>query len=407
MINMKYIDLHTKLKELINYESDEIKIDDSVIVRNFNFESQFTDILPGGAFNHDTYEYCSSTDPDYEPDIIQKMLNMSDAQIPENIHFRYHLFRPAGNEKVKGVILLFHGFNEKHWAKYFTWAKTLIDKTGKAVLLFPIAFHMNRAPLSWSDSHQMYAISQQRKKRHPEVICSTLSNVAISTRLHNKPQRFIWSGLQTYYDAIALVESIKANQHSDIASDASIDFFSYSIGSLLAQILMMTNKNGYFSHSRLCMFCGGAVFNRLSPVSKFILDSEANVSLYSFVVEHLESHMKRDELLCTYLSFSHPEGVNFRSMLNYKEFTEFREAIFLSMHSRIYAVTLEKDRVVPAYEVINTLQGEKRDIPIEVDILDFPYAYKHEDPFPALTSIADAVDEAFNNTFYKMCNFLK
>jgi hypothetical protein len=302
---------------------------------------------------------------------------------------------------------LFHGFNEKHWAKYSTWAKTLVDKTGKAVLLFPIAFHMNRAPLSWSDSHQMYVISQQRKKRHPEVICSTLSNVAISTRLHNKPQRFIWSGLQTYYDAISLVESIKANQHSDIAPDASIDFFSYSIGSLLAQVLMMTNEKGYFSKSRICMFCGGAVFNRLSPVSKFILDSEANVSLYSYVVEHLDSHMKRDKVLASYLSDSHPEGVNFRSMLNYKIYTDFREERFRQMHDRILAVTLEKDTVVPAYEVINTLQGTKRDIPIEVDILDFPYSYKHEDPFPALTSIADAVDEEFTKAFERMCNFLK
>ena len=402
---MKYVYLHARLKELLNYEDDEIIIDDNVIVRNFDFDSKSRDILPGGAYNHDTYEYCSSEDPDYEPDIIQDMLNMSDAEIPENIHFRYHMFRPAGNQKVKEVILMFHGFNEKHWAKYSTWAKTLVDKTGKAVLLFPIAFHMNRAPLSWSDSHQMYAISQQRKSRHPEVICSTLSNVAISTRLHNKPQRFIWSGLQTYYDVISLMKDIKANQHPDIEADASIDFFAYSIGGFLAQILMMTNYEGYFSKSKLCLFCGGAVFNRLSPVSKFILDSEANVSLYSFVVEHLESHMKRDKMLRTYLGDSHPEGVNFRSMLNYKTFTSFRENRFREMHNRVLAVTLEKDTVVPPYEVINTLQGIKRDIPIEVDILDFSYLYKHEDPFPALTSIADAVDKEFNKAFERICNF--
>ena len=82
----------------------------------------------------------------------------------ENIKFRYHLFRPKGDNKVNHVILLFHGFNEKYWTKYLTWAKTLVEETGKAVLLFPIAFHMNRAPLSWSDSRQMFAISQQRKK---------------------------------------------------------------------------------------------------------------------------------------------------------------------------------------------------------------------------------------------------
>jgi hypothetical protein len=201
------------------------------------------------------------------------------------------------------------------------------------------------------------------------------------------------------------MKDIKANQHPDIEADASIDFFAYSIGAFLAQILMMTDYEGYFSKSKLCLFCGGAVFNRLSPVSKFILDSEANVSLYSFVVEHLESHMKRDKMLRTYLGDSHPEGVYFRSMLNYKTFTNFRENRFRGMHNRVLAITLEKDTVVPPYEVINTLQGIKRDIPIEVDILDFSYPYKHEDPFPALTSIADAVDEEFNKAFERICNF--
>nr|WP_320058121.1 DUF6051 family protein [uncultured Bacteroides sp.] len=404
---MKYIDLHNYLKQVVNYEDKEIVIDDKVVVQNFNFESAYRFLLPGGAGNQDPYEYCTANDPDYEPDIIQEMLNKSDAEIMENIKFRYHIFRPAGKEKVKEIVLLFHGFNEKYWAKYLTWAKKIVDETGKAVILFPIAFHMNRAPLSWSDSRQMFHISQQRKERHPDVLCSTLSNVAISTRLHNKPQRFIWSGLQTYYDVIDLVENIKANLHPAIDKDASIDFFSYSIGSFLAEILVMTNKNGYFSKSKLCMFCGGAVFNRLSPVSKFILDSEANVSLYSYVVEHLESHMRRDELLRHYLGDAHPEGVNFRSMLSYKSLTEKREGIFRSMSDRILAVTLAKDTVVPAYEVVNTLQGVKRDIPIEVDILDFLYTYKHEDPFPALSSIADSVNEQFNLTFDRICGFLK
>ena len=404
---MKYIDLHNYLKKIVNYENKEIVIDEKIIVQNYNFESAYRFLLPGGAGNQDSYEYCTAADPDYEPDIIQSMINKCDAEIMENIKFRYHLFRPKGDNKVNHVILLFHGFNEKYWAKYLTWAKTLVEETGKAVLLFPIAFHMNRAPLSWSDSRQMFAISQQRKERHPDVLCSTLSNVAISTRLHNKPQRFIWSGLQTYYDVIDLVEQIKAGLHSAIEKEASIDFFSYSIGSFLAEILMMTNKDGYFSESKLCMFCGGAVFNRLSPVSKFILDSEANVSLYSYVVEHLESHMRRDALLRHYLSDAHPEGVNFRKMLNYKCLTEPREAVFNQMSKQILAITLAKDTVVPAYEVINTLQGVKRNIPIKVDILDFPYPYKHEDPFPALDTIADSVDEHFHRTFNRICEFLR
>ncbi|WP_165021295.1 DUF6051 family protein [Dysgonomonas sp. ZJ279] len=403
---MKYIDLFNHLKKIENYTDNEIEIDNQTVIRNFTFESNYRFLLPGGSGNNDDYEYIPSVPEDYEPDIIQEILNKKDTEILENIKFRYHMIMPKHEVKTNKVIFMFHGFNEKYWSKYLPWAKYIANKTGKTIILFPIAFHMNRAPAIWSDSREMYHVSQKRKERHPDIICSSLSNVAISTRLHNKPQRFIWSGLQSYYDVIDFVEHFKAGKHPAISADATIDFCSYSIGTFLGEILMMSNKNGYFSKSKYATFCGGAVFNRLSPVSKFILDSEANVSLYSFVVEHLESHMKRDEVLRYYLN-AQPEGINFRCMLNYRTLTEYREETYMRMSDQFYAITLAKDEVVPPYEVINTLQGVCRNIPIKVDILDFPYKYTHEDPFPALPRIADEVDEQFRITFDKISDFLK
>lgn len=403
---MKYIDLYNHLRKIENYTDNEIDINENLVMRNFTFESNYRFILPGGLGNNDDYEYIPSTPQDYEPDVIQQMLNKRDAEIMENIKFRYHMIMPKNDEKAKGIIFLFHGFNEKTWYKYLPWATYIVEKTGKSIVMFPIAFHMNRAPSAWSSTREMYRVSEQRKERHPDIICSSLSNVAISTRLHNKPQRFIWSGLQSYYDVIDFVEKFKEDGHPMIDPAASIDFFSYSIGTFLGEILMMSNKDGYFSDSRYATFCGGAVFNRLSPVSKFILDSEANVSLYSYVVEHLESHMKRDEVLRHYMH-THPEGNNFRSMLNYKTLTKDREETFRKMSHQFYAITLAKDEVVPAYEVINTLQGSCRDIPINIEILDYPYKYIHEDPFPALPKIADEVDEQFRLTFDKISDFLR
>lgn len=403
---MKYIDLFEHLKKIENYTDNEIEIDRNLVMRNFTFESSYRFILPGGLGNNDDYEFIPGEPQDYEPDVIQQMLNKKDSEIMENIKFRYHMIMPKKEVKSKGIILLFHGFNEKTWYKYLPWAKYMVDKTGKSIVMFPIAFHMNRAPAVWSSTREMYRVSEQRKVRHPDVICSSLSNVAISTRLHNKPQRFLWSGLQTYYDVIDFVEHFKEGLHPAIDADASIDFFSYSIGTFLGEILMMSNKDGFFTNSKYATFCGGAVFNRLSPVSKFILDSEANVSLYSYVVEHLESHMKRDEVLRHYMH-THPEGNNFRSMLNYKILTSCREETFRKMSHQFYAITLAKDEVVPAYEVINTLQGSRRDIPINIEILDYPYKYTHEDPFPALTKIADEVDEQFRFTFDKISAFLQ
>lgn len=403
---MKYIDIYNHLKKIENYTDNEIEIDENLVLRNYTFESNYRFILPGGLGNNDDYEYIPSILQDYEPDVIQQMLNKKDSEIMENIKFRYHMIMPKAEKKAKGIVFIFHGFNEKTWYKYLPWAKYIAEKTGKSIVMFPIAFHMNRAPAAWSSTREMYHVSEQRKQRHPDIINSSLSNVAISTRLHNKPQRFIWSGLQSYYDVVDFVEYFKDGSHSAIEKVASIDFFSYSIGTFLGEILMMSNKNGYFSDSKYATFCGGAVFNRLSPVSKFILDSEANVSLYSYVVEHLESHMKRDEVLRHYMH-TEPEGNNFRSMLNYRTLTQEREEHFRAMSHQFYAVALAKDEVVPAYEIINTLQGSCRNIPIKVEILDYPYKYIHEDPFPALQKIEDEVDRQYRLTFDKISEFLK
>lgn len=401
-----YFEDYKLLKRLADYTVDEVKLDNQFVMRNFSFASKHSYLLPGGSENSDNFECIANSKKYYEPDIIQEMLNKQDAEISENLNFRYHIIMPATTAKSDKIIIMFHGFNEKYWDKYLPWAKYLAENTGKAVVMFPIAFHMNRAPLIWSDTHGMYKISQQRKEWHPEVINSSLSNVAISTRLHTKPQRFIWSGLQTYYDVIDLVENIRSGKHTAIEKDATIDFFSYSIGTFLGEILMMTNGNDYFSGSKYASFCGGAVFNRLSPVSKFILDSEANVNLYSFLVEHLESHMKRDEVLRHYLN-DYEVGINFKCMLNYKTLTKYREDKFRSLADRFYTISLANDEVVPPYEIINTLQGIARNIPMKVDVLDFPYPYTHENPFPTLEKIRDQVNEQFNLVFNKFCEFLR
>jgi hypothetical protein len=337
---------------------------------------------------------------------VRSLLNKADSEISDNLNFRYHVVFPAGVKKARNLIILIHGFNEKSWDKYLPWAAFLAGKTGKAVIMFPIAFHMNRAPSIWSDKRHMRRASQERKKQYPMLINSTLSNAAISTRLHNRPERFIWSGLESYHDIIDLVEDIKKGNQPNIEAEAGIDFCSYSIGTFLGEIVLMSNKDGYFSKSRYATFCGGPVFNRLSPVSKFILDSEANVSLYSYLVEHLESHMKNSPLLGRLLSGDYAEGVNFRSLLNYRVNLDYREDKFRSFSERFYAVALARDEVVPAYEVINTLQGRRHDIGIRVDVLDYPYPYRHEDPFPLNSRITQEVNRQFNATFAKISEFL-
>lgn len=265
---MLYNDLYTALKDQFSYDHEGTYLTGDLTQYTFDFHSRIRFALPEEALQEDPPIPC---DAQRQSGGVQVLVNKADAAIEENLRFRYPVLMPSAMKKARNLIIMFHGFNEKHWHKYLPWAVRLAHGTGRAVLLFPIAFHMNRAPALWNDSRAMNRLSKERKERFPAVIGSSLSNVAISTRLHNKPERFIWSGLESYHDVIDLVEGIKRGEHPVVEAEAGIDFCSYSIGTFLGEILMMTNKNGYFSKSRYATFCGGPVFNRLSPVSKFIV----------------------------------------------------------------------------------------------------------------------------------------
>ncbi len=130
---MKYIDLFNHLKKIENYTDNEIEIDENTVLRNYTFKSNYRFLLPGGLGNNDDYEYIPNIPQDYEPDVIQQMLNKKDAEIMENIQFRYHIMMPKTVGKAEGVIFMFHGFNEKCWHKYMPWAKHIVDRTGKSV----------------------------------------------------------------------------------------------------------------------------------------------------------------------------------------------------------------------------------------------------------------------------------
>lgn len=336
---------------------------------------------------------------------IKDNVYVKDISVEDNRNFNYQIVKPAESKNTKKVIFLFHGFNEKDWSKYIPWAKTICKKTGSSVILFPIAFHMQRAPKDWSSKREMYKLSEERKKRYPNIVHSTLSNVAISMRLHSMPQRFIWSGLQTYYDVIQLIEECKEGKHSYINWDFEFDIFAYSIGGILAQTLKFSNHNNYFANSKLCLFCSGPTFNRLSPVSKFILDSEANVALYSFLVEHFDKFLQKDNMLNHYIQEEHLEGQIFHSMLDYQKGRTMREDFLKRYENYIYAITLKKDTVIPPFEVINALRGAYHDINIKIDEIDFDREYTHENPFPLSNKMKNQIDMEFEEVFRKVCDF--
>ncbi len=406
---MQYLDSCLRLKELLKLDSFLIHYEDIDIYQQ-QFCSLSQDLLPGS----DNY-FCREHAKQFEKGEafmnqvghIDDMIHIHDREIMENKTFTYRIFMPASQKKADHAIFLLHGFNEKNWDKYFAWAQFLTEQMQCAVILFPIAFHMNRTLSVWSDKRKMYLLCEKRMALYPDIMKSSLTNVAISMRLHSRPQRFIWSGLQTYYDIIRFLEQIKAGENPLILPSANFDIVAYSIGCLLGEILKLTNHKGYFSDTRLCLFCGGAVFNRLSPVSKYILDSEANIALYSYMIEHIEKHMENDPRLKHYIDGPHPEGHVFYSMLDYKVKREYREELFNKAGKDILAITLKKDSIIPSYEIINTLQGVSRDIPVPVEIYDFPFGYNHVTPFPTTEKDKELIDEKFKMIFGRIVQFLK
>jgi hypothetical protein len=127
--------------------------------------------------------------------------------------------------------------------------------------------------------------------------------------------------------------------------------------------------------------------------------------LYSFLVEHFDKILQKDQLLNHYIQEAHLEGRIFYSMLDYQKGRNFREELLKKYENQIYAITLKKDYVIPSFEVINTLKGAYRDIEIKVDELDFNRPYTHENPFPVSVKASKQIDKDFEMVFKKVCSF--
>ena len=67
----------------------------------------------------------------------------------------------------------------------------------------------------------------------------------------------------------------------------------------------------------------------------------------------------------------------------------------------------EERRCRSGGQVLNTLQGEYRDIRNPVKILDFPFPYTHVNPFPTDEALEEKVDTSFNEVFNTAAGFLK
>lgn len=231
---------------------------------------------------------------------------------------------------------------------------------------------------------------------------STFANVALSERLCEDPLRFFTSGQQSSADLVQLTQQLSRGEHPLFDKDTSVDIFAYSIGAFLAQILLLGNPGELFTGSRLFLFCGGAFFDDMDGVSKLIMDQQAFDRLRQFYTKELDSEIERSQLLKSSINYTET-GQLFLSMLSAGNLKSFRENMFQKMHKQIHAVALLKDKVIPASGILKSLNRF-----VNVDVLDFPYAYSHENPFPLIAGAEfSLIDRSFEKVFSKAAAFLK
>jgi pimeloyl-ACP methyl ester carboxylesterase len=386
---MHYKSDYNHLKEHFTLNSDRVDFPGyDFSIYNLPFESKQSEFLPSGK----GVKYIDSETYHLFPD----------NQIKENKHFSYPILTDDKSRQSSEVIILLHGLNERDWDKYLPWAKALHERTGQPVILFPISFHVNRCPSSWKDPRLMSKLAKDRKRRYPDLSNASFVNAAISERIDEMPRRFYTSGLETYYDIVAMVRQLKTGKHPLLSGITRVNFFGYSIGALLTEVLLMTNPDNLLKDSKAVLFCGGTTLDRMKGASRFIIDNAAFNTLKSYFF-NLDKQLKKDRDLKMLLTELKP-GISFKAMIDSMKLIRFRNKRLKALQSRLLVLSMLKDRVIPPASVIKTFSGFSKKISGLIRVFDFPYSYTHENIFPVNNNRDEkVVNKAFDKIFNQAC----
>lgn len=342
---------------------------------------------------------------------IPESLKVRDVEIEENINFEYRVVLPSDgvaeglSKRYSRVIILFHGLNERSWDKYIPWANYLSTHTRVPVLLFPIAFHINRSPHIWSEPRAMQSLVNIQKEHNnssDRVYNNqnlTFVNYALSTRIKASPYRFYLGGRETVFNVCQLISEIKSGLSPIFTKKCKVDIFSYSIGSLLSQVLLMANPFNYFPDTKLFMFCGGALFSEMNGNSRMIMDRDSFEMLnyyYSkkFINDNRVSYRAKDSIYKAFVAHIDKEVMQ-----------RERENFYKKNRNRIKAISLKKDIVIPTSGIKHALGSTWKSCLKE---LDFPFKYSHEAPFPAIEKGGSLeLEYWFHRVFTQAVQFLK
>lgn len=346
-------------------------------------------------FSIDEYIAC-------QPVSDSSVFSAPDHTFLQNRSFTYPVLFPKGVSKARSAVLMLHGLNERNWIKYLPWAEYLVNKLNRPVILFPIAFHINRSPAWWGNPRKLMEYMDSNSSASDTGHGSTLANIALSERLKHAPLRFFTSGKQSADDIIDLVQTIHRGGHPLFEQGTQVDFFAYSIGAFLAQVLFIANPEGIFDNSRLFLFCGGAFFYQMNGVSRVIMDKPAFETLHKYYLHDIRKDCTRIPGLSACLRNTQL-GMAFSSMIKPSNLPNYREHALRQMNERVSVVAMQDDHVIPAEGTMEALGFLDN-----VKVLDFPYPCQHENPFPVNNhELMHRVDSTFSQVFGMATDFLR
>ena len=126
-------------------------------------------------------------------------------------------------------------------------------------------------------------LAQPRNRRYATFV-TLLSELALSSRLSVSPCDFtVRSG--SAFNLTQLIMDMKNGAHPLFKENVQVDFFAYSIGALLAQVLLMADPRKCLGTSKLFAFCGGSVFERMNGNARDIIDQEAYQKIRNFFLQ--------------------------------------------------------------------------------------------------------------------------
>jgi len=406
----KLLKLYTQLAQVLQLQTFPLDIEPvtgaPLEIRRFYFTSN--DIFH---FNETASSPLPQTHDTEQKKSDSTLLNLPDEKISENYRFPYYIIMSKTNTCFDNAILMFHGLNEKWWGKYLPWAHVISETLNRPVILFPMAFHMDRAPDIWSNPRKMIPVARERKKTYPEVKALSFTNVALSHRIHEAPVRFLTSGFQSFLDVIKLTQKIKDGNHLSLSKDAHIDIFGYSIGASLTLLLLCADPYGLFSDSKAFLFCGGSTLNKSNPLFKTIIDNKAYYKLFDFMDRLVQDSEKRltDFEQYIYKTVStHGTGITwFKSLLFDNRMEKMRTKRIREMADRIKGAVLTKDKVFPPNAVKETFLDDNNNILSQINEYDMHISYSHEKPFPPNADNPKQVNNIFNSVMHNAVSHFK